>query len=145
MNRLAHRDRGIVLNLVVEPGGKALLELSHFRAHRIGSRERVRTGTLEDADRCCGLAAELAVDRVIARCKLDPSHVTHTSNLAIRARLDHDLTKFVFIRQPSLGADSILKRRRPFRNRLRANNAGGDLDVLFLDRLDNILRSQSAR
>ncbi len=145
MNRLAHRGRRVVLDFVIEPGWKALLEFSHLRAHRVGGRKRVRTGTLEDADRRGRLAAELAVDGVVARRQLHPSDIAHASDLAVRAGLDDDFAKLLLIGESALGADRVLKGGRALRDRLCANDAGGDLHILLLDRLDNILRGQSAR
>jgi hypothetical protein len=121
------------------------LSSGHLRAHGVGRGERVRAGPLENADRRRGLAAELAVDRVVARREFDARHVAHARDAAVRARLDHDVAERRFIREPALRVDRVLKCGRAFRHRLRADDARGDLHILLLDRLHHVLRRELAR
>ena len=135
VDRLAHGGCRVVNDCVVEPGGEALLELSHLLAHGVGGGERVRAGTLENANRGGRFSAELAVDRVIARRQLDPRDIAHASDLSVCAGLDDDVAKLLFIREPALRADRVLKCRRAFRHRRRADDSRGDLHILLLDAL----------
>ena len=145
VDRLADRDCRVVDDRVIEPGGETLLQFRHLRAHRVGGGECVRARELENGDRGRRFSAELAVDRVIARREFHPRDIAHARDLPVRASLDHDVAELLFIREPALRADRVLKGGRAFRHRRRADDAGGDLHVLLLDRLHHILRGQPAR
>src|SRR5437764_1050328 len=83
----------IATNFVVESGRKTLLELSHFFPDGIGSRERVRTGKLENCQRGRRFSAELAVDRVIARRQFHPPDIAHTGDLSVGASFNDNITE----------------------------------------------------
>ena len=142
VDRLAHGRCRVVDNCVVEPDGEALLELSHFLAHGVRGGKRVRARELENADRGGRFSAELAVDRVIARRKFNPCDIAHASDLSVGAGLNDDFAKFLFVGEPALRADGVLKCGGAFRHRRRADDSRRDLHILLLYRLHDILRRE---
>src|SRR5713101_4259622 len=127
MDRFADRNRRIVNNRVVESGGETLLEFSHFLPYRIGSCESVRTGELVNRNRSRRFATELAVDRVVASGEFNPRDIAHASDLPVGASLNDNITELLFIRQPALCADSVLKCGCALRNWRRADDSRRDL------------------
>src|SRR6267378_6635155 len=145
MNRFPDRDCRVVNNCVVESGGKTLLEFSHFLPDRVGSCQSVRTGELVNRNRRRRFSAELTVDGVVARGELDPRDVAHASDLPVGASLNDNITELLFIGQPALRTDRVLKCSCAVRNRWRTDDSSCDLHILLLKRLDNILRRQITR
>src|SRR4029077_872034 len=123
VNGFADRNSRIVNDRVVEAGGEALLELSHFLAYGIGSGERVRARELENRNRRRRFSTEPAVDRVIASGEFNPRDVAHARDLTVSAGLNNDVAELFFVSEPALRANGVLKCRRALRNRRRADDS----------------------
>ena len=111
---------------------------------RVRSFDRVRARELEDAKRGIGLAVEFAVHAVIASGELDAGDVADMSDLAVVAGFDHDVAKLVFINEPALGIDSELEGHATLDRRL-ADHAGGNLNVLLANRVNDVIGCESPR
>ena len=97
-----------------------------------GGRQRVRAGPLEDRQRHRRIAVEIGVGGVVLRGQLDARHVLEADDGA-RGLLHHDIGELVRIGE----AAQRLHREsgtRPASDRRLVEHAGGDLDVLRLQR-----------
>ncbi|MGY4506005.1 hypothetical protein ACVWYH_009962 [Bradyrhizobium sp. GM24.11] len=107
----------------------------------IGNLQRVGAGRLEDRDCDRLLVVEQRAQAVFGRAKLDARDVAQSHDFAARAGLDHDVAELFFVRQTSLGIDGELQ-VDALDVRGGADYAGGSLDVLRLDRLDDVACGQ---
>ena len=102
----------------------------------------VAAGRLVDADHG-GRGAVLPSDLLRgARAELDPRHVAHAHERTVRQGLEDDALEFLDRREPSLGLDRQLELLIGQR-RLSADAADRGLDVLALERIDDVARRQA--
>jgi hypothetical protein len=87
--------RGIVDDRVVETRREALLEPLHLRDDRVRGGERIRAGTLEDAERRGGFVVEVGVQRVVLCAELDPSNIAQAGYRAVGLGADHDVLELL--------------------------------------------------
>ena len=136
-DRLANVNRRVVDDAILDAFGKRLLEALHYLTHLRRRLDRVRAGTLGDADRDRLLVVEQAAQRIEVRAELDPGDVAEPRDLSLRRRPHDDGGELLFRVQPPLRVDRQLE-RRVGRARRRAEHAGRDLDVLFANRADDV-------
>ena len=155
---------GVVDDAIVDALREARLELLHFRLDRISGGDGVGTGHLKDRERRCGIAivlgAEITVDVIVLGAQLDPAlddialvvelrpadDVLEEHVLSLVAGLHDDLLELFGVRETTLRVDRQIKRNgRALRHRRLADSTGGNLHVLFLDRLDHIAAGHPER
>ena len=146
-DRLADEDGRVVGGGVFHPGGEVLLEPLHRLDDLVGHVEGVGAGELEDGHAGGGLARDVAPLVVDLAAELDPGHVLDPGQaragadfLALRG-LDDDLAELLGRGEPAEGGHGVLE-ALVYRRRGRADLAGGDLDVLLLDRREDVERRQ---
>ncbi|OLB50387.1 MAG: hypothetical protein AUI08_05740 [Gemmatimonadetes bacterium 13_2_20CM_2_65_7] len=142
-NAVAHVDRGVVDDPVLDAIGEVLLQLRHRGAHRTRELEGVRARRLEDRDRDSLFVVEHRAERVVARRELDPGHVPEASDFAVGPRLDDDVAELPLVEEAAAGVDAQLV-GYPLGHRRAANYAGRDLHVLFPDGAHHVARREAA-
>ncbi len=143
VDRLADELGRIVDDGVLDAGRKALRDPLHRLHDRIGGRERVRAGPLEDRERDRRAAAEIGVRRIVLRGELDRRDVLQPHHRA-GGLLHHDVGELLRIGEPPERLHRDLERARLLDRRL-VEHAGGDLDVLRLQRLRHVVRRHAER
>src|SRR6516225_6469888 len=121
-----------------------LRELIHLLGDFARYVERVRFQRLKDADARRGLAVEREDLAVGLRTQLDAADVAHVHHLPVRFGLDHDVLELADIVEAAGDVEGVLKSLR-VRRRRHAELAGGDLLVLALERVDDVLGGQRTR
>jgi hypothetical protein len=113
------------------------LDLLHGPADLVGDLDRVRAGRLEDRDGDGLLVVEQRAQRVFGGAELDAGDVAQARHRAIRAVLMMmSPNSSSLCRRPCALTDSC--RSTPGRIRRGADHAGGGLDVLGADLVDDI-------
>ena len=141
LDRGAHELGRVVDDLVGHALRHVLLDLGHGGADVVGNLQRVGAGRLEDRDRHRLLVVEQRAQAVFGGAELDARDVAQPHDFAARAGLDHDVAELLLVRKPAFGVDGQLQVDAPD-VRGGADHAGGGLDVLRLDRLDDVARGQ---
>ena len=122
--------------MYLSPSGKVLGELVHGGLDRLGGRQRVRAGQLEDAERDRGIAIEIGVGGVVEGGQLHARDILQAHHG--RGRLLHqDVGELVGIGEPAQRLHRHLEGARLVHRRL-AEHARGDLDVLALQGGDDV-------
>ena len=134
---------GIVDDGVLDAGRKAGRQLVHRVDDVPRRRQRVRARALEDAERHCGVAVEIRIGRIVLRGELDPCHVAQPDH-RVGGLFDDDIVEFVGIGEAPERLHRDLERAL-LRHRRLIEHAGGDLDVLALQRDDDVGRGQADR
>ena len=116
------------------PGGKRLAQLRHRLADGLRGRERVRARALEDRDRDRRIAVEIGVRRVVERRQARRAPTSFSRTTAFGVCLTTMLPNSLGIGEPAERLHRDLEGARLVDRRL-VEHAGGDLDVLRLQRL----------
>ena len=158
MYRLFDERRGVVNDGVLEAGREALFQLAHPGLDAVGGLEGVGAGELERGDADRRFAVEPATDVLVAGAQLDAGHVAQVGDRAGLAGTDRGFTGLALV--ASGLEDDILELLRRFEPAERGHRVlerlalghGGladlarrHLDVLFLQRLDDVGGRQPAR
>ena len=126
-----------------DPGRKAFRQLVHGVDDALGGRQRIRPRPLEDPDPQGGIAIKVRIARIVLCGKLDAGDIPQPHDRG--GGLFHDdIGKFVGIREPSKRLHRDLKRSL-LGDRGLIEHAGGDLDILTLQRLHDVGRGQADR
>ena len=122
--------------------GKFLFQLGHPLPDVLGDRQCIRPGKLKHAHGDGALIVDQAAQRILAGAKFGASDILEPKLFAVRSRFDDDVVKFVFFDESALGVDGEFKGN--VGSRLLADGAGGDLNILLANGVDDVTRSQSA-
>ena len=141
---LAHERGGVEGNAVGKSRREAFRELIHLLGDFARHLERVRLERLKNADARRGLAVEREDLAVGLRTQLDPPDVAHVDHLPVRFGLDDDVLELADIVEAAGDVEGVLKSLR-VRRRRHAELAGGDLLVLALERVDDVLGRERTR
>ena len=144
VDRFADELGRVVHDVVAQALGERLRELRHGRLEAVRGGERVGARLLEDQQRHRCALIEIAVGAVVLGAELDPRDVAHTRDPAVGIVLDHDVGELARIDQPAERLDVELEGAL-MRHRRLVEHAGGHLDVLRLQRLDDLAGGQVAR
>ena len=140
-NRMPHEHRRVVHHRVVHAVGEVFLQLLHRAANARGEFERIGAGSLEDRQRDSRLVIQQRAQCVAVGAKFYAGDVSEQCLFAVGTGLHDDLAELLRGNQPALCIDLQLEiHRRTYR--LLPNRAGGDLNVLFANRADNVARSE---
>ena len=121
-----------------EPGGEPALEPVEPLPYLHRGLQRVRSGELVDVHPHARLAVEAADLVVLLRSQFDPGDILQPDDDRRSAPfprlvfLDDDIAELLGGHQPAEGRQRCLE-RLPFRCRLLADAAGGDLEILTLE------------
>ena len=140
-NRFVNKDRGVIDHSVVHAGWKALFERIHSPPHGLSRRERIAAGKLINSESGCRLSIEVARHCVGFGPEIDGADFAKANHFTLLAALNNNAREFGRIHQAPLGVDDNLK-LRSLGSGLLANDAGGDLLVLLLDRLHHVARRE---
>ena len=140
---LPHEDGGIVGDGVVDALGELRLQFGHFVAHRLGHGEGVRSGELEDTHADGLLVVDEAAQGVLGAAHLGAGDVAEAELLAVGPGLHDDLLEFLLGDEAALRVHGELEGR--FLRRLLPDRAGGDLDILLADGVDDVAGGETAR
>ena len=143
-DRIAHEQCRIVhgrpFDALREPG----LQVGHLRANGAGERQRVRARRLEHHDGDGRLVVEQRAQAERAGTELDARNIAQTSDRSVSAGLDDDVAELFLVRESTARDDRQLICHRVVHRR-SADGAGGDLEVLLANRVDDVARRQSVR
>ena len=139
----SHEDGRVVDHLPGDVSREALGELGHLGTHLVRDLDRVCPRCLQDGDRHRGFVVEQGAQCVVGGAELDARHVLEARQLTLSPRPDDDVAELLHRREAPLGIDRQRKRRCDVLRR-RPDLAGGNLDVLIADRIDDVARGQSA-
>ncbi len=143
VDRLLDELGRIEENGVFDPRREPLRQFVHQVFDALGSGQRVRAGALEDGERDRRIVVEIGIRGVIERRQLDLGDVLEPHHRAGRL-LDDDRGELVGIGQPPERLHRNLEGAR-MRDRRLIEHAGGDLDVLPLQRVGDVGRGQPER
>ncbi len=116
-------------------------ELGNLGLHPFRRGERVGAGGQRHRKAGAGVAIGAAADRVVLRAQLDARDILQPHDRSIGRGAQDDVGEFLCGRQPRLGGDGRVQHLRR-RAGLAAQFAGGNLDILGLDRLDHVAGDQ---
>ena len=143
VDALAHGERGVERDGVVEIGREALLQLLHQRAGLAHRLDRVRARRLVDGHDRGRLAVQAAHHVVDLRAELDARHVAHADHRAVGGRAHDDVAELLLADEPALGAHRVGELLAG-RHRLAADLARRVHRVLLLDRRDDLRDGDAA-
>ncbi len=153
VDRLLDVLGGVVDDLVVQARREILPQGLHLGDDALRGLQGVGARLLQDADGGRRLGVRLAVlDRaqigvggVLLRAQLHPRHVGHPGQAALVVALEHDVGELLRIDQAALGLDLHLAGGRRLVEGRGAGVAGGDLDVVAAQGVDDVVHGQVAR
>jgi len=137
VDRLADVGRGVVVDAVVDPLGKLLLEFGHLGLDRVGRVQGVGAGQLGDGQTGRRVLVHVNLDVLAAGAQLDAADVAQPRDPPAAVGLDDDLGELLRIGEPPQGRHGVLEVDAAGGRRL-AELPGRDLDVLFPERLDHV-------
>ena len=140
-NGMAHEHRRVIHDGVVDAFREAFLQLIHRPPNVFGELDGIGARGLEDRQRHGGFVVQERAQRVAGSAQFDARHVLEQDLFPVVAGLHDDLAKLLGGHQPALGIDLQLEIDRPA-HRLLADGPGGDLYVLFADRVDHVARGE---
>jgi len=143
VDRLGDVGGGVVVDAVVEPLGKPLLEHRHLRLDPLGRGQGVRAGQLEYADAGRGVVVEIVGHVLALRAQLDAAHVAQARDLSLRPGLDHDVGELLRLGEPAQRAHRVLEVHAGG-GRLLPDPAGRHLDVLLAEGRDHVAGRHAA-
>ncbi len=139
----AHKDGRVIDDAVVHAFGEAFFQLGHPCPHIVGNVDGVGAWALKNRH-CHGrLVIEQRAQGVLTGTQLDTCDVFQAGNFSVWPGTDHHVFKLFLTDQAALGVDRHLK-TGGIRRRRRAQLAGGDLTVLFANRVDHVGGGQVA-
>jgi hypothetical protein len=144
LDRLAHEDRRVVDDAVLQACGEGLGDLGQLGAHVARELQRVGARRLEDRQRHRDLVVQQRAHRVARGAELDARDVREVQLLPLRTDLDDDLLELALLDEPPLRGQLRLEGARAGERRL-ADRARRDLRVLGADRRDHVAGHQAAR
>ena len=134
---------GIVDDGVFDAGREPLRQLRHQIGDALGGVERIGARPLKNRQRDRGVMVEIGVRRVVERGELDVGDVAQPHHRAGRF-FDDDIAELRRRIEPAERLHRDLKRAR-MRHRRLIEHAGGDLDVLRLQRIGHVGCGQAER
>jgi hypothetical protein len=135
---------GVVDDVVLQAGGEVLRQVLHRRQDFFGGGERVGAGALEDQQRHRRALVEITVGVVVLGAELDAADVANARHAAVGIGPDDDVQELALVREAAESLDVQLEGAGPGYRRL-VEHAGGDLDVLRLERGDDLAGGEVAR
>src|SRR5262249_12608169 len=142
-DRLADEDRRVEGDRVGHALGEIARQVIHPSLNPFGDIERVGAGRQENGHARRLLLVEIEELAVGLGTELDPADVAYTRHVAVGAGLDDHGAELIRIVEATGYFDRVLERLVVGRRR-RADLARGDLLALLLQRLDDILRRETA-
>ena len=123
---------------------EAARQLPDRRLDAIGGRQRIRPRTLEDQQRHGLPLVEIAVGAVILGAELDAADIADARDPPVRVVPDDDVAELARVDEAPQCLDIQLKGAEA-RGRRLIEDARGDLDILRLERRDDLAGGQVAR
>ena len=136
-----HERSGVVGIIHFHLVGEEGLQFFQAGAHRISGVQRVGAGGQADGQAGGRLAVIAAHHVIVLGCQFHPRHIPQEHLGAIRIYLEQDVLKLLGIFQSSLG-DNVGIELLAFHRRGATELTTGDLVVLYLNRLGDVLRRQ---
>ncbi len=143
VDRLLDELGRVVDDVVFEPLRKPLGRIRHGLADVLGGGERIRARALEYRDRDRRIEVEIGVRRIVEAGELGAADILEPHH-RVRRLLDDDIGELLGIGEPAERLHRDLERARLLDRRL-VEDARGDLDVLRLQRLGDVVRRHAER
>ena len=138
---IGDEDRRVVGDLPGQILGKALLRAGNSVAHRLQGGDRIGARRLIDRDHGGRPAVEPRLAVEIGGAELEPRDVAQAQHRSVRIGADDDVLELGDRGQAALGLDVELQ-LLIVRDRPRADASDRGLDVLRLDRIDDVAGGQ---